>query len=137
MKCNKNLPAEGGPACQGGSSVVEEPFYVSAHPSIFAPPPSSSSTCLPRISYMRQSIFNVLLILTKFIDMSHFVLAHSNIYQLVCFGSDLISMCQRCSSSLCLFSTAFCFCFLSLFSCSFLTRLLGLISTGSSGFTFF
>lgn len=52
-------------------------------------------------------------------------------------GSDLISMCQRCSSSLCLFSTAFCFCFFSLLSCSFLARLLGLISTGSSGFTFF
>lgn len=51
--------------------------------------------------------------------------------------SDLISMCQRCSSSLCLFSTAFCFCFFSLLSCSFLARLLGLISTGSSGFTFF
>lgn len=51
--------------------------------------------------------------------------------------SDLISMCQRCSSSLCRFSTAFCFCFFSLLSCSFLARLLGLISTGSSGFTFF
>lgn len=51
--------------------------------------------------------------------------------------SDLISMCQRCSSSLCLFSTAFCFCFFSLLSCSFLARLLGLISTGSSGLTFF
>lgn len=50
---------------------------------------------------------------------------------------DLISMCQRCSSSLCLFSTAFCFCFFSLLSWSFLARLLGLISTGSSGFTFF
>ncbi|TNN89282.1 hypothetical protein EYF80_000570 [Liparis tanakae] len=29
--------------------------------------------------------------------------------------------------------TAFCFCFFSLLSCSFLARLLGLISTGSSG----
>lgn len=72
------------------------------------------------------------------IEVSHFALVeYSSVYQQVFFSSDLISMCQRCSSSLCLFSTAFCFCFFSLFSCSFLTRLLGLISTGSSGFTFF
>ncbi len=50
---------------------------------------------------------------------------------------DLISMCQRCSSSCCLFSTDFCFCFRSLTSRSFRARLLGLISTGRSGFTFF
>lgn len=51
--------------------------------------------------------------------------------------SDLISRCQRCSSSISLFSTSLCFCFFSLLSCSFLARLLGLISTGSSGLTFF
>lgn len=50
---------------------------------------------------------------------------------------DLISMCQRCSSSCCLFSTDFCFCLRSLTSRSFRARLLGLISTGRSGFTFF
>lgn len=62
QNCNKDLPAEGALACQGGSSVVEEPFYVFVHPSIFAPPPSSSSTCLPHISCMGQGIFNALVI---------------------------------------------------------------------------
>lgn len=121
--CNKDLPTEGALACLGGSSGVEEPFYVSVLPSIFAPPLSSSSTCLLRISWTRQAILMPLWYLLSRLMRR--------------FGLDLISMCQRCSSSLCLFSTAFCFCFFSLFSCSFLTRLLGLISTGSSGFTFF
>lgn len=48
-----------------------------------------------------------------------------------------MSMCQCWSSSSCLLSMDFWFCFLSFSSRSFLARVLGLMSTSRSGFTFF